>query len=145
MLEVASSAKQLGGAAQGSRGSALSMPESALWLWRPFFFLWGPGPRGEDNKQRKRTLVHPTLTFDLVVYTGSSSVRPRSAAPYPLYRGTGTSCQAPGCAVLGLFVGWIHLIGSYSNYKFGSHSRFFLCYIGSHISGHIAHKMVVKV
>eukprot|EP00964_Phaeocystis_antarctica_P025595 scaffold14409_cov49-Phaeocystis_antarctica.AAC.4 len=29
-----------------------------------------------------------------------------SAASYPPYRGTGTSCQAPGCAASGLFGGW---------------------------------------
>ena len=39
-----------------------------------------------------------------------------SAASYPPYRGTGTSYQAPGCAASGLFGGWVHLIGSQSNY-----------------------------
>ena len=42
----------------------------------------------------------------------SPSSYPISAASYPPYRGTGTSCQAPGCAASGLFGGWVHLIGS---------------------------------
>eukprot|EP00964_Phaeocystis_antarctica_P144735 scaffold110624_cov52-Phaeocystis_antarctica.AAC.1 len=43
---------------------------------------------------------------------GTRQTGGQSAASYPPYRGTGTSCQAPGGAASGLFGGWVHLIGS---------------------------------
>jgi len=58
------------------------------------------------------TYTHTHATSTSVAHAGAVS----SAASYPPYRGTGTSCQAPGCAASGLFGGWVHLIGSHSNY-----------------------------